>query len=45
MNDSREKINLAVLKLREDGVLQKLHKRWWYDKGECNAEAEGGVSI
>ena len=39
----REDINLAVLQLRESGDLQKLQKKWWFDKGECNAEAEGKV--
>ena len=36
----REPISLAVLRLRESGYLQKLHKRWWYDKGECGRELE-----
>lgn len=31
----REKITFAVLKLREDGDLQKLRTRWWYDSSEC----------
>ncbi|XP_066286133.1 glutamate receptor 4-like [Branchiostoma lanceolatum] len=31
----RHKITLAVLKLREDGKLQNLENKWWYDKGEC----------
>lgn len=31
----REPIGLAVLQLLEKGTLQKLFKRWWYDKGEC----------
>ena len=41
---SREKVSLAVLQLRESGELQKLKKKWWFDKGECNADAEGKVS-
>ena len=32
-----------MLKLRESGDLQKLHKRWWYDKGECAPENEAKV--
>jgi len=24
-----------VLELLEEGELQKLHKKWWFDKGEC----------
>ncbi len=39
----REPISLAVLQLREDGELQKLHKKWWYDKGECGSEGESKV--
>ncbi|XP_065316839.1 glutamate receptor 2-like isoform X2 [Gordionus sp. m RMFG-2023] len=34
-SDLREAITFAVLKLREDGDLQKLKNKWWYDKGEC----------
>ena len=34
----REQIGLAVLHLLEKGTLQKLHKKWWYDKGECVPE-------
>lgn len=36
----REKINLAVLRLREKDVLQKLFKKWWFDKGECGSDAD-----
>ncbi|PWA14617.1 hypothetical protein CCH79_00017595, partial [Gambusia affinis] len=28
-------VNLAVLKLNEQGLLDKLKNRWWYDMGEC----------
>ncbi|KAL6098279.1 gria1 [Pungitius sinensis] len=31
----RNPVNLAVLKLNEQGMLDKLKNRWWYDKGEC----------
>jgi len=34
----RDKIGLAVLELLEEGELQKLHKKWWIDKGQCVAE-------
>ena len=40
---SRVHIDLAVLELRESGDLQKLRKRWWYDKGECAPENDGKV--
>jgi len=29
---------MGVLQLLEDGFLQKLKKKWWYDKGECAVE-------
>uniref|UniRef100_H3CQE7 Glutamate receptor, ionotropic, AMPA 1b n=1 Tax=Tetraodon nigroviridis TaxID=99883 RepID=H3CQE7_TETNG len=28
-------VNLAVLKLNEQAILDKLKNKWWYDKGEC----------
>ncbi|KAK7793358.1 hypothetical protein R5R35_008509 [Gryllus longicercus] len=31
----RDAINLAVLKLIENGELTKLKNRWWYDRTEC----------
>uniref|UniRef100_A0A0F8BJC3 Glutamate receptor 2 n=1 Tax=Larimichthys crocea TaxID=215358 RepID=A0A0F8BJC3_LARCR len=31
----REPVNLAVLKLNEQGTLDKMKNKWWYDKGEC----------
>ncbi|KAF1471343.1 Glutamate receptor 2, partial [Pygoscelis antarcticus] len=34
-------VNLAVLKLSEQGVLDKLKNKWWYDKGECGAKDSG----
>jgi len=34
---------MVVLNLLEDGYLQKLKKKWWYDKGECPVE-DGSVS-
>ncbi|XP_004708787.1 glutamate receptor 2 isoform X7 [Echinops telfairi] len=33
----RNAVNLAVLKLNEQGVLDKLKNKWWYDKGECGS--------
>jgi len=26
-----------VLKLNEQGLLDKLKNKWWYDKGECGS--------
>ncbi|TKC34005.1 hypothetical protein EI555_003503, partial [Monodon monoceros] len=34
-------VNLAVLKLSEQGILDKLKNKWWYDKGECGAKDSG----
>ncbi|XP_042548325.1 glutamate receptor 1 isoform X5 [Dipodomys spectabilis] len=37
----RGPVNLAVLKLSEQGVLDKLKSKWWYDKGECGNKDSG----
>ncbi|NWH59300.1 GRIA2 protein, partial [Geococcyx californianus] len=37
----RTPVNLAVLKLSEQGVLDKLKSKWWYDKGECGPKDSG----
>jgi glutamate receptor, ionotropic, invertebrate len=31
----RDKLNLAILQMREEGFLDELKMRWWYDKSEC----------
>uniref|UniRef100_A0A8C1P8P1 Glutamate receptor n=1 Tax=Cyprinus carpio TaxID=7962 RepID=A0A8C1P8P1_CYPCA len=36
----RNAVNLAVLKLNEQGLLDKLKNKWWYDKGECECGAK-----
>ncbi|XP_071786751.1 glutamate receptor 4-like [Asterias amurensis] len=36
-------LTLAILQLREEGVLDALQKRWWFDKGECH-EANSDAS-
>ena len=28
-----------MLELREKGQLQKLEKKWWYEKGECGKQS------
>jgi ABC-type amino acid transport substrate-binding protein len=46
-SDLRSRINVAVLQLLEREDLQKLQKKWWYDKGECVVESDskkGGSS-
>ncbi|CAI5773290.1 Hypothetical predicted protein [Podarcis lilfordi] len=40
-NGVRTPVNLAVLKLSEAGVLDKLKNKWWYDKGECGPKDSG----
>ncbi|XP_053505634.1 glutamate receptor 4b isoform X4 [Ictalurus furcatus] len=37
----RTPVNLAVLKLSESGILDKLKNKWWYDKGECGPKDSG----
>ncbi|CAF91501.1 unnamed protein product, partial [Tetraodon nigroviridis] len=39
----RTPVNLAVLKLSEAGVLDKLKNKWWYDKGECGPKDSGSA--
>jgi hypothetical protein len=36
-NDSffREAINIAVLEMSEDGTLNTLKRKWWYERSEC----------
>ncbi|KAM9385740.1 LOW QUALITY PROTEIN: glutamate receptor 3-like [Pholidichthys leucotaenia] len=41
MNPERTPVNLAVLKLSEQGILDKLKNKWWYDKGECGTKDSG----
>ncbi|KAI5096778.1 glutamate receptor, ionotropic, AMPA 1b isoform X1 [Silurus meridionalis] len=40
-SDLRIPVNLAVLKLNEQAVLDKLKNKWWYDKGECGSKDSG----
>ncbi|XP_046575056.1 glutamate receptor 1-like [Haliotis rubra] len=40
-SDLRDPINIAVLELREVGVLHKMEQKWWYDKGQCGKEGGG----
>jgi hypothetical protein len=34
-SDLTDAINLAVLQLREEGTLEELRKKWWYESSEC----------
>jgi len=40
----RSRINVMVLQLLEKEDLQKLQKKWWYDKGQCVVESDNKVS-
>uniref|UniRef100_A0A672IID9 Glutamate receptor n=1 Tax=Salarias fasciatus TaxID=181472 RepID=A0A672IID9_SALFA len=40
----RNAVNLAVLKLNEQGLLDKLKNKWWYDKGECECGFKDSAS-
>jgi hypothetical protein len=33
----REAINIAVLEMSEDGTLNTLKRKWWYDRSECHS--------
>jgi len=39
----RTRINVIVLELLEKEDLQKLQKKWWYDKGQCVVETDNKV--
>ena len=39
-----DNLTLAILELREKGILQRLKKKWWYDKGQCD-DIPDGVNI
>ncbi|XP_072040413.1 glutamate receptor 2-like isoform X2 [Amphiura filiformis] len=34
--DFGDNLTLAILELREKGILAGLEKKWWYDKGQCD---------
>ena len=31
----RDRLNLAVLQMKENGDLARLENKWWYDRSEC----------
>jgi hypothetical protein len=33
---------LAILQLREEGFLDELKTRWWYDRSECGGNSGAG---
>ncbi|CAF4379471.1 unnamed protein product, partial [Rotaria magnacalcarata] len=36
-SELREAINIAVLEMSEDGTLNTLKRKWWYDRSECHS--------
>ncbi|CAF0794953.1 unnamed protein product [Rotaria sp. Silwood1] len=36
-SELREAINIAILEMSEDGILNDLKKKWWYDRSECHS--------
>lgn len=36
----REKLNLAILYLIENGDLTRLENRWWFDRSECKSKEQ-----
>ncbi|RWS30221.1 glutamate receptor 1-like protein, partial [Leptotrombidium deliense] len=36
----RVRLNLAVLHLKENGDLQKLQNKWWFDRSECKDKVD-----
>ncbi|XP_074604741.1 glutamate receptor 1-like isoform X2 [Brevipalpus obovatus] len=34
----RVRLNLEILNLKENGILQKLENKWWYDRSECKSK-------
>ncbi|KAI3373564.1 hypothetical protein L3Q82_022152 [Scortum barcoo] len=41
----RNAVNLAVLKLNEQGLLDKLKNKWWYDKGRVRQRGRTPVNL
>jgi hypothetical protein len=35
--NSSEAINIAVLEMSEDGALNSLKRKWWFDRSECHS--------
>lgn len=38
-SELREAINIAILEMSEDGTLNFLKRKWWYEKSECQNSA------
>ncbi|XP_055959046.1 glutamate receptor isoform X1 [Patella vulgata] len=43
-SDIRDMLTLAILNLREHGILEEMRKHWWYSKGECPVEKKSQES-
>lgn len=44
MDELWDKLNHAVLQLREDQKLQRLNKEWWIDRGNCVPDTQSSAS-
>ncbi|GIY38295.1 glutamate receptor 4 [Caerostris extrusa] len=40
VTNSRDRLNLAVLTMLENGDLARLENKWWYDRSECKKMAK-----
>ena len=36
-SDLREVINIALLELSENGFLENIKRKWYYERGECSS--------
>ncbi|CAF1368008.1 unnamed protein product, partial [Adineta ricciae] len=36
-SELREAVNIAILEMSEDGSLNKLKRKWWFDRSECHS--------
>ncbi|XP_062608230.1 glutamate receptor-like [Saccostrea cucullata] len=43
-SELRDPLTLAVLQLRENGELDRLKKKWWYEKSQCDQDTEKDAS-
>jgi hypothetical protein len=39
-SELREAINIAILEMSEDGTLNHLKRKWWYDRSECHSSTK-----
>ncbi len=44
-SEFKESINLAILQLKEEGFLDDLKTRWWYDRSECGNAGKSQAKV